>query len=614
MPPEERQLMSPEDNLTETDGPSGIDDLVMIEEGIDIDAPVGLDDLVMPGDATETELAPEPEDFAALGDLTETDAPPGIDSLVTSEEPTDIDAAVGLDDLVTPDDATDIDLAPGPDALAAMGDLTEVETATAVDGAAGMDSIPALEDFAAIGDVAEIAVAAETKLPLTEPKLSNLSALAAGVSRAISQSSKPLFGGSVVDIASGACAIRGLSQRARLEDLVTFGNHPDAPMGQVVRVDTSTVTVRPFSSANEIGIGDRAWLIGAMSLAPHPSWKGRTVNAMGRPVDGKGPILESPVNLPINAKPPPALERQRIDEPLPTGIKAIDLFTPLCRGQRIGIFAGSGVGKSTLLQMLAASPGFDTAVVALVGERGREVREMLEDGLGDAVDRTVAVVATSDESPMMRRLAPATAITIAEYFRDQGDNVILIVDSITRFAHASRDGGVASGEVPVARGYAPSVFSEMAALLERTGPGAIGKGTITGVFSVLVDGDDHEEPIADNIRGTLDGHIVLDRSIAEQGRYPAVDVLRSISRLAPKVWSQDQENLVHSLRAMIARYEEGRDLRMLGGHKPGIDPLVDQAVQLVPVVYDALRQTPADGACPDAFGAIAEALSASASR
>ncbi|MEM6495472.1 MAG: FliI/YscN family ATPase [Pseudomonadota bacterium] len=447
-----------------------------------------------------------------------------------------------------------------------------------------------------------------------QPELPYLSALAAGVSRAMSQSEQPLFGGSVVDIASGACAIRGLSQRARLEDLVTFGHQQDAPMGQVVRVDTNTVTVRPFSSANEIGIGDRAWLVGAMSLAPHQSWKGRTVNAMGHPIDGKGPILASPVDLPINAKPPPALERQRIDEPLPTGIKAIDLFTPLCRGQRIGIFAGSGVGKSTLLQMLAASPGFDTAVVALVGERGREVREMLEDGLGDAVDRTVAVVATSDESPMMRRLAPATAITIAEYFRDQGDNVILIVDSITRFAHASRDGGVASGEVPVARGYSPSVFSEMAALLERTGPGEIGKGTITGVFSVLVDGDDHEEPIADNIRGTLDGHIVLDRAIAEQGRYPAIDVLRSISRLAPKVWTQEQENLVHSLRAMIARYEEGRDLRMLGGHKPGIDPLVDQAVQLVPVVYDALRQSPADGACPDAFAAIAEALSASAAK
>ena len=408
--------------------------------------------------------------------------------------------------------------------------------------------------------------------------------------------------------------MRGISHRARLEDMVVFGTEPESPKGQIVHVDTDTVTVRPFSSPSEIGIGDRAWLLGSMSIAPHESWKGRTVNAIGQPIDGKGPITAKSIDRPLNAKPPPALERKRIDEPLPTGIKAIDMFTPLCRGQRIGIFAGSGVGKSTLLQMLAAGPQFDTAVVALVGERGREVREMLEEGLGAAAGRTVAVVATSDESPMMRRLAPATAITIAEYFRDQGDDVILIVDSITRFAHASRDGAMSSGEVPVARGYSPSVFSEMAGLLERTGPGAAGQGTITGVFSVLVDGDDHDEPIADNIRGTLDGHIVLDRSIAEQGRYPAIDVLRSISRLAPKVWTAEQENLVLSLRAMISRYEDGRDLRMLGGHKSGVDPLVDQAVQLVPILYDVLRQTPSDGPCLDAFGAVAEALASNAGK
>ena len=449
---------------------------------------------------------------------------------------------------------------------------------------------------------------------LIPPSRDILAQLAAAVEHGTQLSKHPLVGGFVVDIAAGACVIRGLSFKARLEDLVIFGTHAEAPRGQVVRVDIDTVTVRPFSALREIGIGTEVWLIGAMSIAPHSSWKGRTLNALGQPIDGKGALIEDARVRPLNTKPPPALKRQRVNEPITTGIKAIDAFTPLCRGQRIGIFAGSGVGKSTLLQMLVAAPGFDTAVVALVGERGREVREMIEDGLGNAAARTVGVVATSDESPMMRRLAPATAITIAEHFRDQGDDVIMIVDSITRFAHASRDGAVSSGEVPVARGYTPSVFSEMAGLLERTGPGEIGQGSITGVFSVLVDGDDHDEPVADNIRGTLDGHIVMDRAIAEQGRYPAIDVPKSISRLAQKVWTPDQNKLINSLRAMMTRYEDSHDLRMLGGHSKGADAFVDQAVELVPTLYDALCQSPEDGPCEDAFGAIAEALASAGIR
>ena len=225
------------------------------------------------------------------------------------------------------------------------------------------------------------------------------------------------------------------------------------------------------------------------------------------------------------------MRRQRIRKPMKTGIRAIDLFTPLCAGQRIGIFAGSGVGKSTLLSMLARAAGFDTTVLALVGERGREVREFLEDALGRETERAVAVVATGDESPMMRRLAPKSAMCIAEYLRDRGENVLLIVDSVTRYAHAARDVALAAGEPPVARGYPPSVFSDLPKLLERAGPGEEGAGSITGVFAVLVDGDDHNDPVADSIRGTLDGHIVLDRAIAEQGRYPAVNVLTSVSRL-----------------------------------------------------------------------------------
>ena len=221
---------------------------------------------------------------------------------------------------------------------------------------------------------------------------------------------------------------------------------------------------------------------------------------------------------------------------------------PICAGQRIGIFAGSGVGKSTLLGMMAGSKGFDSVVIALVGERGREVREFLDDSLGRNRKLAVTVVATGDESPMMRRLAPKTAMTIAEFFRDRGEKVLLIIDSVTRFAHAARDVALAAGEPAVARGYAPSVFSDLPKLLERAGPGAEGTGSITGIFSVLVDGDDHNDPVADNIRGTLDGHIVLDRAIADQGRFPAVNILTSISRLAQHVWTKEQHTLVMKLQ------------------------------------------------------------------
>jgi len=296
--------------------------------------------------------------------------------------------------------------------------------------------------------------------------------------------------------------------------------------------------------------------------------------------------------------------------PVKTGIRVMDLFTPLCAGQRIGIFAGSGIGKSTLLSMLARATGFDTTVLALVGERGREVREFLEDALGRERARTVAVVATGDESPMLRRLAPKSAMCIAEHLRDRGENVLLIVDSVTRFAHAARDVALSAGEPPVARGYPPSVFSDLPKLLERAGPGEEGTGSITGVFAVLVDGDDHNDPVADSIRGTLDGHIVLDRAIAEQGRYPPVDVLASVSRLTRAVLTPEQQKLILKLREMIAQYEDTRDLRLMGGYRNGTDPGLDKAVQFVPRIYDTLRQTPDEPPSGDAFQEIARALAA----
>ncbi|KAB2864712.1 MAG: FliI/YscN family ATPase, partial [Bauldia sp.] len=320
------------------------------------------------------------------------------------------------------------------------------------------------------------------------------------------------------------------------------------------------------------------------------------------------PLARGDRPMPTDTAPPAAMARARIDKPLRTGVRVVDIFTPLCQGQRVGIFAGSGVGKSTLLSMLARSTGFDTVVVALVGERGREVREFLEGPLAENRARAVTVIATGDESPMMRRLALLSATAIAEYFRDRGDSVLLIADSVTRYAHAARDVALAAGEPAVARGYTPSVFSDLPRILERAGPGPIGAGSITGVFAVLVDGDDHNDPVADAIRSTLDGHIVLDRAIADQGRYPAVDVLGSISRLADVVWTPEQRELVRRLKTMIARFEDTRDLRLMGGYHPGSDAELDHAVAMVPRIYDALRQDIAGRPSADAFADLAQIL------
>jgi flagellum-specific ATP synthase len=331
---------------------------------------------------------------------------------------------------------------------------------------------------------------------------------------------------------------------------------------------------------------------------------------MGRPIDSRGDLATGPEAVAIDADPPEPMTRSRVNVPARTGVRVVDLFTPLCIGQRIGVFAGSGIGKSTLLAMLAQSPDFDAVVVALVGERGREVREFVEDALVKSMTRTVAVVSTGDESPMMRRLAPRTAMCIAEYFRNKGESVLLIMDSVTRYAQACREVALAAGEPPVARGYPPGIFSDLPRLLERAGPGSEGQGAITGIFSVLVDGDDHNDPIADSIRGTLDGHIVLDRAIAEQGRYPAINALASVSRLANHVLTPEQQKLVAKLKAMIARFEETRDLRIMGGYQAGADPELDRAVVIVPKLYQALSQTPADPSSRDPFQEIAGYLAA----
>jgi flagellum-specific ATP synthase len=416
--------------------------------------------------------------------------------------------------------------------------------------------------------------------------------------------------GAVAGVSAQAIDVSGLSPFVHVGWHVEVATRTGPVLAEVIRMDRGTVLAKPLNEHAVIALHDRAAPIGPPCLWPHDSWKGRLVNGIGRPIDAGPPLVRGDRRLSILQKAPKALSRRPVARPLSTGVKAIDVFAPLCFGQRVGIFSGSGVGKSTLLSMLARSRGFDTVVVSLVGERGREVREFVEETLGEMVRRAVVVVATGDESAMMRRLASPCAMTVAEYFRARGDEVLLIMDSVTRYAHACRDMGLAAGEPPVARGYPPSVFSELPRLLERAGPGETGEGSITGVFAVLVDGDDHNDPVADAIRGLLDGHIVLDRAIAGQGRYPAIDILASISRLAERAWTADQRSAVVGLRRLVARFEESRDLRSIGGYQPGADAELDRAVRIVPKLYDALNQRLSDPPCEDAFRAIADCLAA----
>jgi flagellum-specific ATP synthase len=414
--------------------------------------------------------------------------------------------------------------------------------------------------------------------------------------------------GAVSEVTPAALRVAGLSRFVKLGERIALSANGREELGEAIRIDRDGVLVKPFATNTGVGLGARASVAGALELRPAQSWKGRVINAFGEPIDDEGPLLPGDAAVRVDGPPPNAMKRGRVNKPIRTGVKVIDLFTPLCSGQRIGIFAGSGVGKSTLLSMLARAPGFGTIVIGLVGERGREVREFLDDTLGGMRGNAIAVVSTSDESAMMRRLAPSTAMAIAEYFRDQGEDVLLIIDSVTRLAHAARDVALAAGEPAVARGYTPSVFSTLPGLLERAGPGIEGSGAITGVFSVLIDGDDHNDPVADSIRGTLDGHLVLDRAIADQGRYPAVNILGSVSRLAHHVWTPEQRGLAMRIKNLIARFEDTRDLRLMGGYQAGADAELDKAIALVPKIYEALRQDASAPPSLDVFQDLAAAL------
>jgi len=397
--------------------------------------------------------------------------------------------------------------------------------------------------------------------------------------------------GEVSGVAGSTLRIGGLSGLAAIGGVLTLDGMLSA---EIVGFSGRYATALARADLSGLAAGARATLGPAIAGLPVcDGWIGRVVDPLGRPLDNAGPLPTGPRLQPLRASSPPAATRARLGRRIDFGTRVLDLFAPCREGQRLGLFAGSGIGKSTLLAMLARGVDCDVVVLALVGERGREVREFLEDDLGPkARARAVTVIATSDASPLIRRDAAWAALAVAEYFRDRGKRVLLLMDSVTRFCTALREIGLAGGEPPTTRGFPPSVFSELPRLLERAGPGIDrpGMGSITALFTVLVDGDDHDEPVADAARGILDGHVVLDRRIGEAGRYPAVDVARSLSRTSPGCLPPDVVPDVAAARAILSRAQNLSDLVRLGAYAPGSDAESDRALLLAPRIEALIAQ------------------------
>lgn len=365
-------------------------------------------------------------------------------------------------------------------------------------------------------------------------------------------------------------------------------------MGEVVGFQNDITLVMGYGNLEGISPGMRVDVVSqGQAVYPTVEWQGRVLDGLGQPLDEKGPLPTGNAAYALKATPPSAHARHRIAKRLDLGIRSINTFATCCLGQRMGIFAGSGIGKSMLLSQITRLNQSDVVVVGLIGERGREVQEFIQDQLGEAgLKRTVMVVATSDTPALVRRQAAYLTLTIAEYFRDQGKRVLCVIDSVTRFAAAQREIGLSSGEAPTTRGYPPTVFSELSRLLERAGPGAGNQGSITGLFTVLVEGDDHNEPIADAVRSTLDGHIVLDRALAERGLYPAVNILRSLSRAMPKCNTPEETQLIQKARQVVGAYEDMAEMIRLGAYRRGSSPEVDEAIRLYPKLAQFLSQQP----------------------
>ena len=385
--------------------------------------------------------------------------------------------------------------------------------------------------------------------------------------------------------------IESVGPNAKLSDLcriIVDKNKDISIMAEVVGFRDKRLLLMPYESVDGLGVGCIVENTGhPLSVYVGDEMLGHTLDGMGRPTDVEELALRE--EYPVDAPPPDPMERVIINEVLPLGVKAVDGLITVGKGQRIGIFAGSGVGKSTLLGMFARNTRADINVIALIGERGREVREFIEREMGEeGMRRSVVIVATSDRPALLRRNAAKTATAIAEYFRDQGKDVLLMMDSLTRFSMAQREIGLASGEPPVTRGYPPSVYSEMPKLLERAGNSD--KGSITGLYTVLVDGDDFNEPITDTARSILDGHIMLDRKLAHKNHYPAIDVLQSISRVMSSIAGKEHKEAAGKLKNVMATYQEAEDLINIGAYKSGSNKNIDYAIEKIDAVNDFLLQ------------------------
>ncbi len=376
---------------------------------------------------------------------------------------------------------------------------------------------------------------------------------------------------------------------------------------EVVGIRGHTTVLMPLEETHGLRSGclvERAGL--PLSIAVSDALLGRVIDASGKPIDGKGP-LPSGTPQPVHCEPPAPLQRRLISERMHTGVRAVDAFLTMGKGQRIGIFAGSGVGKSTLLGMMARQTEADINVIALIGERGREVREFVEDSLGpEGMARSVVVAVTSDQAAMSRVKGAFVAMAIAEHFRDRGQNVLMMMDSVTRVAMAQREIGLAVGEPPTTRGYTPSVFALLPRLLERAGPGEV--GTITGLFTVLVDGDDMNEPVADAVRGILDGHVVLSRHLAHAGHFPAIDILQSVSRVMTRVAPDEHLHAADTARRLLADYHRSEDLIRIGAYVKGTDSGTDRAIAAREPLNGFLRQRSHGDAAPDASEELVRVL------
>lgn len=387
--------------------------------------------------------------------------------------------------------------------------------------------------------------------------------------------------GRVSAVRAGLIHITGLSQHARIGDrLQVLRKCGDPVEGEVLRLTQDDLTMLPESDQSGMALQDPVLLLGPAGIAPSDAWLGRVVDPFGRPLDGR-PLCGGAVVRPVLGPPPPPVMRRGFGERLESGMAVLNTFLPVVRGQRIGLFAGSGVGKSSLLAHLAQHMSADVVVVALIGERGREVRDFVQTVLGpQGMARTIVVAATADKAPPIRRRCVLTAMTVAEHFRDQGLHVLFLADSITRLAEAHREIAVADGEQPSLRGFPPSTVPMITGLCERAGPGVDGMGDITAILTVLVAGSNLDEPIADILRGVLDGHVILDRSIAERGRYPAIDLLRSVSRSLPGAATAAENALIAEARQLLGAYQKSEMMIRAGLYAEGTDPMLDRAISI----------------------------------